>query len=115
MIMLIENNEDDMKKLKRYVMQCYPDRKLVLFNNPQQALDYIRSNALTVTMCFTEVVMPEVSGFRIAGELRSRSKRSKIVFVCDTPDYAADAWQYGVNDYLLKPVSAEKVRHTQKL
>ncbi|MGN0182346.1 MAG: LytR/AlgR family response regulator transcription factor [Candidatus Ornithomonoglobus sp.] len=115
MIMLIEHNEDDMKKLKKYVMQCYPGEEIADFNNSRQALINIQSENFDITMCFTAVVMPEVSGFRIARELRSRSKRTKIVFVCDTPDYAVEAWQHRVNDYLLKPVTAEKVKHTQKL
>ena len=40
------------------------------------------------------------------------NKKAKLVFMSDTPDYAAEAWHYYVNDYLLKPITAESVRRT---
>lgn len=112
MILLIENNVSDMKKLKECVDICYPNSETALFANSDEALNYIRSDDVFVELCFTAVVMSGASGFKIAQEIKRKDKRSKVVFVCDTPEYAGDAWRYCVNDYLLKPITAEKVRHT---
>ena len=60
------------------------------------------------------VVMPIVSGFELTAELRNRNRAAKIVFVSGTPDYAIDAWQYHVNDYLITPITLEGIQHTLK-
>ena len=39
---------------------------------------------------------------------------TKVVFVSGTPDYAIDAWQYHVNDYLITPITLEGIQHTLK-
>ena len=39
---------------------------------------------------------------------------TKVVFISGTPDYAIDAWQYHVNDYLITPITLEGIQHTLK-
>ena len=54
------------------------------------------------------------SGFELTAELRSRNRYTKIVFVSGTFDYAIDAWQYHVNDYLITPITHKGIQHTLK-
>ncbi|MCI5892721.1 MAG: response regulator [Clostridiales bacterium] len=112
MIMLVENNDDDMRNLKICVAECYPDSDIIAFSDPAEALEFIRSDKAVVDLCFTEVVMRGVTGFRLVSALRERNKASKVVFLADTSDYAIDAWRYNANDYLLKPVTLKSVEHT---
>lgn len=114
MIMLIDNNISDMKRLKECVEICYPNSEVAIFLNSEDALRYIQSENSSVDLCFTAVVMSGVSGFKITEALKKKDKRARIVFFCDTAEYANDAWRLYVNDYLLKPITAEKVRHTLK-
>ncbi|MGN0106127.1 MAG: LytR/AlgR family response regulator transcription factor [Hominilimicola sp.] len=111
LIILVENNEVDLKNLQKYVSECYPDSDIISFANSSDALNFIQSDNFSVDLCFTAIVMPEVTGFRIATALRECNKISKVVFIADTADYAVDAWKYHVNDYLLTPITREKVEH----
>ena len=114
LILLVENNIDELRNLQRYVSECYTDSDIVPFSDSSDAMQFIQSGRFSVDLCFTEVVMPIVSGFELTAELRNRNRAAKIVFVSGIPDYAIDAWQYHVNDYLLTPITLESVRHTLK-
>lgn len=112
LIMLVENNPDELRKLQSYVAECYPGSDIMPFHDSKRAMDCILSDKFLIDMCFTDIVMPESSGFGLVKELRKHNKKAKLVFMSDTPDYAEDAWKYYVNDYLLKPITTESVRRT---
>ena len=114
LIMLVENNIDELRNLQRYVSECYTDSDIMPFSDSSDAMQFIQSERFSVDLCFTAVVMPIVSGFELTTELRSRNKYAKVVFVSGTPDYAIDAWQYHVNDYLITPITLEGIQHTLK-
>ena len=114
LIMLVENNIDELRKLQQYVSECYTDSDIMPFSDSSDAMQFIQSDRFSVDLCFTEVVMPIVSGFELTAELRNHNKTAKLVFVSGIPDYAIDAWQHHVNDYLLAPITLESVRHTLK-
>lgn len=112
LIMLVENNADELRILQSCVAECYPDSEIVLFNDSKKAMDCIRSDKFLIDMCFTDIVMPETSGFGLVKELRRHNKKAKLVLISDTPDYAEEAWKYHVNDYLMKPITTKSVRRT---
>ena len=114
LILLVENNIDELRNLQRCVSECYTDSDIVPFSDSSDAMQFIQSDRFSVDLCFTEVVMPIVSGFELTAELRSRNRYTKIVFVSETFDYAIDAWQYHVNDYLITPITLEGIQHTLK-
>jgi DNA-binding LytR/AlgR family response regulator len=60
-------------------------------------------------IAFLDIRMPGMSGIEAARQLY---RRSHIVFVTAYDQYALDAFQQGALDYLLKPVSAERLATT---
>jgi DNA-binding LytR/AlgR family response regulator len=58
---------------------------------------------------FLDIRMPGMSGIEAARHLYSRCH---IVFVTAYDQYALDAFEQGAMDYLLKPVSAERLERT---
>ena len=75
-------------------------------------MDLIDKTGETIDVCFTKVKMRSISGIQIAPKLREKNARIKIVFISDTDEYALDAWQCGINDYLLEPITKEKVQQS---
>lgn len=112
LIMLVENNADELRRMQSIVAECYPNSDIMPFSDSKKAMDCIRSDKFLIDICFTDIVMPGASGFEIVKELLKHNKQARLVFMSDTPDYAAEAWHYYVNDYLLKPITAESVRRT---
>lgn len=75
-----------------------------------EALAYLQQNPVDVI--FLDVQMPELTGFQFMKILNSKVK---IVLTTAYQEYALDSYDYDVIDYLLKPVSFERLlKATQK-
>ena len=110
-ILLIDNDRSDLKLLKKYVTYFYKDCEIVEFSDSQIAYDFIESEAHPIDICYTAVMMPCVTGFQIAKQLKKTNKNTHVVFLSVSPEYAIDAWKHSIADYLLKPVTYEKIEH----
>lgn len=58
-----------------------------------------------------DVVMPDVSGIKVARELREKDKNIKIIFISSSPDFALESYSVDAYHYLLKPVDADALFH----
>lgn len=61
---------------------------------------------------FLDIQMPGLSGLRLAEQLSGEAKAPRIVFVTAFNDYAVAAFEHSAVDYLLKPVTAERLAKT---
>lgn len=73
------------------VKQCY---------NALEAMDYIRQNC--VDILFLDIDMPEMSGIEF---LETVPNAPKTILTTAHSQYALKSYEYGVIDYLLKPIS----------
>lgn len=72
------------------VQQCY---------NGIEALNYLRSNP--VDLMFLDIDMPEISGLEL---LRTLTDPPKTILTTAYSEFALESYEYGVFDYLLKPI-----------
>jgi len=69
-------------------------------------------NNQTVDLLFLDINMPDMSGISLA---RSISKSTKVIFTTAYREYAVDGFDLQAVDYLLKPISLERlVKSIQK-
>ena len=113
LILLIENDEAEIKKTQEYAAEAFPTADILPFSDSTRAMNFISSDRFSVDVCFTRILMPNISGFKIAKEVKAKNPYAKIVFMEETPDYAGEAWEYGVSDYIVTPVTREAVRHAK--
>ena len=113
LILLIEDDESEIKRVQEYAAEIFPSADIVPFSDSARAMDFICSDRFSIDLCFTKIMMPMVSGFKIAKELKEKNPCAKIVFMEETPEYAGEAWKYGVSDYIITPVTPEAVRHAE--
>ena len=109
-IMLVQNNKKELKNLISCVAAVFPTDDVVGFDNPARAIDYAASKQ--VDMCFADVEMKSTSGFALAEKLRDCNRNIRINLMSDVVDYAIDAWRFHINDYIVKPVTLDSIRHT---
>ncbi|WP_182657232.1 LytR/AlgR family response regulator transcription factor [Stenotrophomonas lacuserhaii] len=65
-------------------------------------------------IAFLDIRMPGISGIQVARALGELSPRTQVVFVTAYDQYAIDAFEQGAMDYLLKPVSDERLLGTRE-
>ncbi len=102
------------KEMEQYITNCYGNCSVTLRvdESKSEIMNFIESAGKEIDVCFTKVKMRSVSGIQIAQKLREKNARARIVFVSDTDEYALDAWRCGINDYLLEPVTMEKIQQS---
>ena len=63
-------------------------------------------------IAFLDIYMGDVTGVETARVLRETDDRCGIVFVTSSEDFRSDAFDVGAEQYLIKPVSKEKLLKT---
>lgn len=94
--------------LARQVLEEYCSKidnfELVLSTgNPLEFINFIQQNDLD--LIFLDIEMPELNGMEI---LRSMVKPPKVILTTAYSEYALESYDYGVVDYLLKPIKIER-------
>jgi len=81
------------------------------FCQSEDALSYIKNNE--VDLVFTDIKMPKVSGLDIARECLEQKNPPYVVFISAYSDfeYARQAIQYNICDYLIKPFSFSDIEN----
>ncbi len=73
-------------------------------NNAIEGFSYLRDNK--VDLVFLDINMPEISGISFA---KSIPKDIKVIFTTAYRDYAVEGFELKAVDYLLKPISFERL------
>jgi len=63
-------------------------------------------------VAFLDIRMPGLTGIEVARGLAEASPRTQVVFVTAYDQYAIDAFEQGAIDYLLKPITHERLLAT---
>ena len=63
-------------------------------------------------VAFLDIRMPGLTGLEVASAMVENSPATQVVFVTAYDQYAIDAFETGAVDYLLKPVSRERLAAT---
>ncbi|MEM6843410.1 MAG: LytTR family DNA-binding domain-containing protein [Bacteroidota bacterium] len=71
------------------------------FQNPVEATNYLQQHP--VDILFVDVEMPDMTGLEL---IKTLSSKPQIVIISSKKEYALDAFEYEVTDYLLKPVAS---------
>lgn len=105
---------DDEPELAEYLAgrlaELWPGLELCgIAASGKEALSMI--NAAKPDMAFLDIKMPGMSGLEVA---RRMAHPSLVIFVTAYHQYAVNAFEEEAIDYLLKPVSDERLEHTIK-
>lgn len=73
------------------------------FENAELALEYLHKNEVDIILL--DVEMPGISGFQLLDQMMYMPK---VILTTAKTDYAFDAFEYGVVDYLKKPITYKR-------
>jgi len=80
------------------------------FQETETAFSFLTSNR--VDLVFVDIHMPRENGLDFARRLRESGWQKKIVFVTSQKEYALSAFDVYAYDYIVKPISQERLRTT---
>jgi len=109
-ILICDDIKEDADRLATLIAQSNYEAQTKVFTCPSQALDYFRSGA-DIDACFLDIIMPKMNGIKLAEKLRESNFANDIVFISNSNDFASQSYQVLAFDYLLKPLTCEKVSH----
>ncbi len=101
--LIVDDEELALNVLEKYI-STIPTLNLVgRCDNAIEAISFLHSN--TVDLLFLDLNMPELSGLDM---LKTLQNPPKIILTTAYSEYALESYEYGVVDYLLKPIKLER-------
>ena len=91
------------KVLEEYCAKIDNFKLVLSTGNPLELVNFVQSNDLD--LIFLDIEMPELNGMEV---LRSLIKPPKVILTTAYSEYALESYNYGVVDYLLKPIKIER-------
>lgn len=115
-VALCDDNAEDIEVLKSFAERFAAEHaefplRLTAFTSSEELLEHIE-NACGFDLYILDVLMPNISGIRLAELIRGRGEHAEIVFLTNSRDYAVDAFSVYACGYLLKPMCKENFDET---
>ena len=93
---------------KRYQELHATPLQIHIFQNGFSLLDAIdQGKQFDITIL--DILMPGENGIEIARNIRASGTDTEIIFLTSSPEYAVDSYEVKAQNYLLKPVTEEKI------
>ncbi|WP_019612736.1 LytR/AlgR family response regulator transcription factor [Psychromonas ossibalaenae] len=99
--------------LAKALNELWPDLELVkICSDGNEALSLLQTESLDIA--FLDISMPYKTGIEVARQCLAEKIPTLLVLVTAYPDYALQAFEFNVCDYLVKPLCRERLAETIK-
>lgn len=114
-IALYDGNNEDLKRLESCLRELVDhNSRLAVFRNRVELLDKLSRDRTAFDIYLLPVESDRVNGLRIAEEIRKVNLNALIIFISQDTKQMSTVFEFHAFDYLLKPVTVEKVETTLK-
>ncbi|MGO4372016.1 response regulator [Paenibacillus sp. MCAF20] len=112
MKVILVDDEPAMHLILRKMLAKLPGIEVAgAFTDTKSAASFIRDSG-NIELAFVDISIPGESGMEFAVSMEAANAELQIVFVTSHKDYALRAYELAVVDYLVKPVSQERLGRT---
>lgn len=108
-VVLTDPDESALRECGRMLHELSPAEELYLFSDPEETLAFLREKRADLLLSETD--MPGLTGFELMEWVRLLQPWMRVVFLTEHAEYAEEAMRRKAEDFLLKPVSYEKLLH----
>lgn len=105
-VYLIDDNEDALETYGIYIERIPGFVVTGKSTDPKEAQTVITNKLVPVDIVILDIVMPSMSGFDLAAKLNDQV----VIFSTGHRDRAAEAYDFGITDYIVKPPSFERFK-----
>lgn len=107
-ILAIDDEKIALEGLISAIKEAEPSATIYSFQNPQDALEFCQSTSCEVA--FLDIQMRNMSGVELAKAIKLIHPHMNIIFATGYIDYMKEAFDLHASGYMLKPITAEKVK-----
>ncbi|MGG1518163.1 BTAD domain-containing putative transcriptional regulator [Paenibacillus oryzisoli] len=111
-VMIVDDEEMAVRRLKRLLSEIGGIGSIETFLDPQEGYDYAQAH--NVDVAFLDISMPDINGMRLSELLTGMVRGTDIVFVTGSDEYAVRAYAISALDYIVKPVTSERLAVTME-
>ena len=108
-VLAVEDEPVLLRQLTNRIREALPESEILAFDNADDALDILPEGIINIA--FLDIAIGGMTGVDLAKCIKASCPQCDIVFTTGYIDYAPQAFELGASDYLLKPVTAEKIQH----
>ena len=102
--LLLDDEPIAIRIIERH-LENFPEMEVVgRFNSAPPAMSFLRNNE--VDLIFSDIEMPQINGLQF---LKSLKNAPALIFTTAYRNYAVEAFDLDVIDYLMKPISLERM------
>jgi DNA-binding LytR/AlgR family response regulator len=103
---IVDDDEITLMEVEALVNKTSGLKLMQTFNNPVEAFNFIMSNK--PDLIFLDIMMPQMSGLDLLKILQKDAPQ--IIFMTLKQDFAADAFDFEVTDFLAKPIREDRFK-----
>lgn len=110
---VIVEDEEPVRRLLEIFLSSYKELEVIqCFSFSTEAL--VEIPKINPDIVFLDIQMPEITGIELARELLKHNEDITMVFTTGYSEYALEAFEVNAIDYLLKPITKEKLEKCLK-
>ncbi len=107
---IVDDERPALELLQRILLSQGGIEVVGVFTNSRQAIEQI--GCLKPDVVFLDIEMPGIDGLEATDQVLAADGNIEVVFVTAFDQYAVEAFELNALDYLLKPISAERLQKT---
>ena len=108
-VFAVEDEGILLKHLTNRIREALPEVEILAFDSAEKALAVLPKKEPDIA--FLDIEIGNMNGIDLAKRIKVTSPGCDIVFCTGYSDYATQAFDLGASDYLLKPITKEKIEH----
>ena len=112
-ILAVEDEAILLKHLTNRIHESLPAAEILAFDNTDDALAVLPKKKTDIA--FLDIEIGDMNGVDLAKRIKTIYPCCDIVFCTGYSDYATQAFDLGASDYLMKPITKEKMEHALSL
>lgn len=107
---IVDDQQEAVNLIKDHVVKTPVLSLKLATTNPVEALGFL--DEMKVDIIFLDVEMPDITGLDFLESLEARwgNDMPKVIMTTGFSDYALNGFEYGVEDYLMKPISYKRFK-----
>lgn len=101
--MVVDDEEMSLTIVSRFIEKTSDLNLKYQFQDAIEAIQTLQKDE-EIDLLFLDIEMPEMNGIEFLQSLQEKSRNLQIILTTSQIEYAVDAFEYDVTDYLVKPI-----------